>query len=39
MITKDLRLVQIALGHASPATTAGYAAADLSGMAAWVEQL
>ena len=37
--THDLRMVQELMGHADPATTAGYAAYDRSGAAAAVEAL
>jgi integrase/recombinase XerC len=37
--THDLRLVQELMGHADPATTAGYAAYDRSGAADAVEAL
>lgn len=37
--TKDLRLVQIAMGHSSPQTTAGYAAPDMEAAAGYIDSL
>lgn len=39
MASKDLRLTQILMGHSSPTTTAGYAAADMSQAAGIVGSL
>jgi integrase/recombinase XerC len=38
-ISRDLRAVQVLMGHAKPETTAGYVLVDQSGPAVWLEDL